>query len=155
MDLISPAFNIYNIIQNILRGGDDDNIPPTRTNENTPPIGLVPDPYKSRSVSPDMLVYASDQVDQTPKPGITQLPPVAPTPPPAPPLPSNNPEIEATKPSSLLDQIKKGKSLKSVRKMVEKDKTPDKPSSILDALKNKMDTIRPMVENEDTDDKDY
>jgi hypothetical protein len=108
----------------------------------------------NRPISPDMLVYSSDQVDKTPKASTSQhLPPVALTPPPAPPV------TETGAPSGLLDQIRQGKKLKKIETVIsdsgekgkvlfEKEEFPRAESSntgMLDHLRNKLDSLRPML----------
>jgi hypothetical protein len=78
---VSPYWNIGNLIRRILRGGGDDD---DDDNNGTPPVVfMVPEDGR---VSPDMLVYSSQQVDETPKASSSKLPSVPPAPP-APPIP--------------------------------------------------------------------
>lgn len=175
LDLISPVWNVSNMIRRILRGGDDDdNLPPTPTessrNQN---IELVPD---NRSPSPEMLVYSSDMVE---KQVIDKLPPGHPakfdnTVPPAPPAPpifeAPIPSTEKGAPTGLMDAIK-SKILKPTETIV-KDSTPQgrileednnatassskvkidtpttKKSGILEALSNKFDKINQIEKEE-------
>jgi len=110
LDIISPVWNMRNIIRRIMRGGDDedDNNPPTPAD-----IGLTP---TERAISPDMLVYSSDVAE---KKILDTLPdnhpakfhvPDAPPAPPAPPAPTI-PKTEQGRPSFLND-IELGKKLK-------------------------------------------
>jgi hypothetical protein len=110
LDIISPVWNMRNIIRRIMRGGDDedDNNPPTPAD-----IGLTP---TERAISPDMLVYSSEIAERK---IIDTLPdnhpakfhvPDAPPAPPAPPAPTI-PKTEQGRPSFLND-IELGKKLK-------------------------------------------
>jgi hypothetical protein len=118
LQIFSPVWNISNLIERILRGGRDDddgnnnNIQNDNNNDNNNDIQLENKKEKERSgsVSPAMLVYASDQIDTTPKASSSKtLYNIDPTPPapPAPPIPST----EQGAPSSLLDSIRKGKKI--------------------------------------------
>jgi hypothetical protein len=85
-------------------------------------------PEEDGRVSPDLMVYSSDMVDQTPKASSSKLPPAPPAPP-APPIPTTEhgmpEEVKRNKPTSLLDELKgkgKGKALKHIETIV-KDKS--------------------------------
>jgi hypothetical protein len=122
---VSPYWNIGNLIRRILRGGDDEDDGGGAMG----PIFLAPKEEDGR-MSPDMLVYSSEQVDQTPKASSSKLPPAPPAPP-APEIPeipttgTGMPEeLRKNKPESLMSAINKGKGkyLKHVETVI-KDKT--------------------------------
>jgi hypothetical protein len=160
LDIISPVWNMSNILRRVLRGGrddDDDNLPPTPSD-----IGLDHD---SRAVSPDMLVYSSDVAEKKiiealphSHPARLDVPPA----PPAPPAPT-----EQGIPNKLLEQIRKGKGLKPTEtiikdglksgKVIGEDNTQASTSNItstseggmLEQLKNSLDKLRPMITGDD------
>ena len=159
LDIISPVWNMRDLIKRILRGGRDDN----NNSPPTPDIELDPD---SRAISPDMMVYASDMVNR-------KVAPTPPTAPPAPPIPEA-PVLDAPAPTSqgapsaLFDQIKLGKKLKHTE-TIEKNKSlkgrvfedinveassskveNEKPS-LTNALSAKFDQIKKAVSGDDDD----
>lgn len=154
LEAFSPIWNLGNLIKSILRGGrpgDDDN-------ENGS-IQLGPD---SRAVSPEMLVYSSEQVDPnaTPKPKS----PTIGNPPP------NYTEDEA-KPLTLMEQIQLGKTLKKTKTNERKtgyktgnvidnsssdtgtiaESTNSNDTSLLGRLKSSFDKMRPMIDDDNDD----
>jgi hypothetical protein len=148
LDIISPLYNISNLIKNILRGGNEDNDDDDNNSPEKGNIGLDP---SNRSESPDMMVYASDMIH----PKLNEhLPPVAP---PAPTLPTDLPaHTEQGPPNSLLDQIKRGKSLKksvtNERQQifnVGKEVASSSKSTLVAKLSNKLDEIRNKVSGDD------
>ena len=161
LDIVTPAWSLGNLIRRILRGDTDDDNPPN--SPNAPDIGLDPD---SRSISPEMIVYSSEEVNLTPKASTSHLPAATPAPPaPAAPPAPEAPPIAPTQtgmPSGLLEQITKGKSLRKTETIL-KDKSSkgtilnaeagpsnitldkqeeNKTSSIFDKLSKKIDKIR-------------
>jgi hypothetical protein len=108
---VSPYWNIGNLIRRILRGGDDED----NGGGAIGPIFLAPKEEEDGRMSPDMLVYSFEQVDQTPKASSSKLPPAPPAPP-APEIPeiprtgTGMPEeLRKNKPESLMSAINKGK----------------------------------------------
>jgi hypothetical protein len=164
LNIFSPIYNLSEVIKKVLRGGgnddDDGNVTPTFGK-----IELDPD---VRSISPDMLVYSTDKVVRH-----NVAPTLEPSDPPnAPPAPPAPPALtKESKPDSLLDAIKKGKSLKKVVTEVKDNElkgailddnidikgkgkeviTQDSSSTNLqDALLKQFNKIRPMIDSEDT-----
>lgn len=146
LDLIWGGHTLSNLIKKIIRGwrpGDDDE------DDDNNNIQLDPD---SRAVSPDMLVYASDMVH----PKLNEhLPPAPPAPPVASSSNLENPaHTEQGPPNSLLDQIKRGKSLKkaitkeSFNEFAGKEVASSK-TSLSAKLSNKLDEIRSKVTGDD------
>jgi hypothetical protein len=99
LDVISPIWNVGNLIKRILRGNidDDDNTPPT-----PPDIELDPN---DGAISPGMLVYSSEVVAQESVDPIKSEAPIPPAPPapPAPPKPITTELPEEVKINKLIN----------------------------------------------------
>jgi hypothetical protein len=89
-----------------------------------------------------MLVYASNQVELTPKASSSHIPPA----PPEPPAPT-----EQGPPNTFLESIRKGTKLRKTETLektgIEKGKIigESKTPSLMEALSNKLNTLRPMI----------
>jgi hypothetical protein len=105
-----------------------------------------------RNISPDMMENAYDVV----YPKSTENVPSAP---PAPPIPTDlPPHTEQGQPNSLLDQIKRGKSLKHTETKESENRFKGKEVnrvassssiSLASSLKKQLDKIRPMITGEE------
>jgi hypothetical protein len=154
LDMVSPAVSLTSLIQRILRGGRDDD-------DNGDNVPIVLENPSERSISPDMLVYSSDNL--TPNAlNNDHLNNISPTPPapPAPPAPPVPPTTSHGPPNSLLTEIEKGKKLKKVVTIVKgntdlgnviSDIKPDKNVGMFEHLKNNLDKLRPVITGDDSE----
>jgi hypothetical protein len=152
--MVSPAVSLTSLIQRILRGGRDDD-------DNGDNVPIVLENPSERSISPDMLVYSSDNL--TPNAlNNDHLNNISPTPPapPAPPAPPVPPTTSHGPPNSLLTEIEKGKKLKKVVTIVKgntdlgnviSDIKPDKNVGMFEHLKNNLDKLRPVITGDDSE----
>jgi len=123
LDVISPLWNMKDIIKRVLRGGrgndDDDNNYPDTTEFNKN-IELHPD---VRAISPDMLVYSSDQVEKEilntlPSTHPANLP--GPSSSTVPPIPHTEEGPPSTSRPSFLGDILKKSKLKPTKTKISK-----------------------------------
>lgn len=168
LDVISPLHSLSDIIKRVLRGGrdDDDNNDNNNDDNNdiTPTFNTIELDPEVRNISPEMLVYSSDPLDDIP-----QAPPAPPYNPPAHPIPSTEQGPPAEDRSSMLELIKKGRKLKPAVTVVKDGlvkgvikgetnveagsskitfETKSKPSSLADALARQFEKIRPVMSDD-------
>jgi hypothetical protein len=153
LDLIWGGHTLADLIKKILKGWrpGDENDEDDNSSPETKDIKLDPD---SRSVSPEMMVYASDMIH----PKLEEhLPPAAPPAPPIPPVASssnveNTVHIVEEPPRALFDSIKAGKSLKKTITKESENTYAGKevrPNTLISAMSTGLDKMRKAAMGED------